>query len=203
MPFQMDGRDAMMAGTQMKGPIYLSARVDKDGDAISKNPGDIVGTLTVKTLPAKGRRCSSTRSCRWKTCSAKSLASPRRPSCSCRPLHLARRRYADGARTEGRPVCSSPRCSRRWSPRRRSVLAGRTRSHRVPRERRTVAVSGIEKGIGMPNYGRLKELVSHRVTFEYDTGARIVGYIAACKPGTEPCSWCRCPVSISSTTRAS
>jgi hypothetical protein len=36
----------------------------------------------------------------------------------------------------------------------------------------------------MPNYGRLKELVSHRVTFEYDTGARIVGYIAACKPGT-------------------
>jgi hypothetical protein len=38
----------------------------------------------------------------------------------------------------------------------------------------------------MPNYGRLKELVSHRVTFEYDTGARIVGYIAACKPGTGP-----------------
>jgi hypothetical protein len=38
----------------------------------------------------------------------------------------------------------------------------------------------------MPNYGRLKELVSHRVTFEYDTGARIVGYIAACKPGNGP-----------------
>jgi hypothetical protein len=35
----------------------------------------------------------------------------------------------------------------------------------------------------MPNYSKLHELVSHRVTFEYDTGARVVGYIAACKPG--------------------
>jgi hypothetical protein len=35
----------------------------------------------------------------------------------------------------------------------------------------------------MPNYAKLHELVSHRVTFEYDTGARVVGYIAACKPG--------------------
>ena len=38
----------------------------------------------------------------------------------------------------------------------------------------------------MPNYARLHELVSHRVTFEYDTGAKIVGYIAACKPATGP-----------------
>jgi len=38
----------------------------------------------------------------------------------------------------------------------------------------------------MPNYAKLNELVSHRVTFEYDTGARIVGYIAACKPGSGP-----------------
>jgi hypothetical protein len=38
----------------------------------------------------------------------------------------------------------------------------------------------------MPNYAKLHELVSHRVTFEYDTGARIVGYIAACKPGSGP-----------------
>jgi hypothetical protein len=38
----------------------------------------------------------------------------------------------------------------------------------------------------MPNYQKLHELVSHRVTFEYDSGARIVGYIAACKPGAGP-----------------
>jgi hypothetical protein len=38
----------------------------------------------------------------------------------------------------------------------------------------------------MANYTKLHELVSHRVTFEYDTGAKIVGYVAACKPGSGP-----------------
>lgn len=36
----------------------------------------------------------------------------------------------------------------------------------------------------MPDYSKLHELVSHRVTIEYDTGARIVGYLAACQPGS-------------------
>jgi len=36
----------------------------------------------------------------------------------------------------------------------------------------------------MPEYGKLRDLISHRVTFEYDTGARVVGYIAACKPAS-------------------
>jgi hypothetical protein len=39
---------------------------------------------------------------------------------------------------------------------------------------------------GMPDYAKLRELVSHRVAFEYDTGARIVGYLAQCRPGTGP-----------------
>ena len=34
----------------------------------------------------------------------------------------------------------------------------------------------------MPQYGKIRDFVSHRVTFEYDTGARIVGYITSCKP---------------------
>jgi hypothetical protein len=38
----------------------------------------------------------------------------------------------------------------------------------------------------MPNYAKLRELVSHRVTFDYDTGARVVGYVASCKPPTGP-----------------
>ncbi len=29
-------------------------------------------------------------------------------------------------------------------------------------------------------------MVSHRVTFEFDSGAKIVGYIAACAPATGP-----------------
>jgi hypothetical protein len=38
----------------------------------------------------------------------------------------------------------------------------------------------------MPDYARLRELVSHRVCIEYDTGARIVGYVAQVRPSTGP-----------------
>lgn len=38
----------------------------------------------------------------------------------------------------------------------------------------------------MPDYSRLHELVSHRVAIEYDTGARIVGYLADCRPAQGP-----------------
>ena len=34
----------------------------------------------------------------------------------------------------------------------------------------------------MPDYKKLRDMVSHRVTFEYDTGAKVVGYIASCAP---------------------
>lgn len=34
----------------------------------------------------------------------------------------------------------------------------------------------------MPDYSRLRDLVSHRVVIEYDTGARIVGYLASVRP---------------------
>ncbi len=38
----------------------------------------------------------------------------------------------------------------------------------------------------MPNYAKLHDLVSHRVTIEYDTGARITGYLASCQPANGP-----------------
>ena len=38
----------------------------------------------------------------------------------------------------------------------------------------------------MPDYKKLRDMVSHRVTFEYDTGAKIVGYIASCAPAAGP-----------------
>lgn len=53
MPFQLDSRDAMVVGTQLKPPVVVSARVDKDGDAMTKNPGDVTATTTVKALPAE------------------------------------------------------------------------------------------------------------------------------------------------------
>ena len=34
----------------------------------------------------------------------------------------------------------------------------------------------------MPDYTSIRDMVSHRVTFEFDTGARVIGYLAACAP---------------------
>jgi hypothetical protein len=53
MAFQLDSRNAMVVGTVLKAPVVLNVRVDKDGDAITKNPGDVTGSLTVKALPAE------------------------------------------------------------------------------------------------------------------------------------------------------
>lgn len=38
----------------------------------------------------------------------------------------------------------------------------------------------------MPNYSKLHDLISHRVTIEYDTGAHITGYLASCQPASGP-----------------
>lgn len=38
----------------------------------------------------------------------------------------------------------------------------------------------------MPNYSKLHDLISHRVTIEFDTGARITGYLASCQPSSGP-----------------
>lgn len=38
----------------------------------------------------------------------------------------------------------------------------------------------------MPNYSKLHDMVSHRVTIEYDTGARVTGTIASCQPTSGP-----------------
>ena len=35
--------DVMMAGTVLNGTVRVEARIDQDGDAISKQPGDVVG----------------------------------------------------------------------------------------------------------------------------------------------------------------
>ena len=34
----------------------------------------------------------------------------------------------------------------------------------------------------MPNYAKLHDYISHRITIEYDTGAKITGYLASCQP---------------------
>ena len=43
LDFTVTQRDVMMGGTQLAGSVSVSARVDQDGDAISKQAGDIEG----------------------------------------------------------------------------------------------------------------------------------------------------------------
>jgi hypothetical protein len=38
----------------------------------------------------------------------------------------------------------------------------------------------------MPDYAKLRDMVSHRLTFELDNGARIVGYLGATRPAQGP-----------------
>ncbi len=38
----------------------------------------------------------------------------------------------------------------------------------------------------MPDYKKIRDMISHRVTFEYDTGAKLVGYLASCAPAQGP-----------------
>jgi hypothetical protein len=38
----------------------------------------------------------------------------------------------------------------------------------------------------MPDYKKIREMISHRVTLDYDTGAKLVGYLASCAPPQGP-----------------
>jgi cytochrome c-type biogenesis protein CcmH len=53
LAFTLDSRDAMMAGTAMQGKVIVNARIDKDGDAMTKNPGDVTGVTKPVEPPAK------------------------------------------------------------------------------------------------------------------------------------------------------
>lgn len=44
LPFTLTGNGPMAMGP-LSGSIKISARVDKDGDAMSKNPGDVIGEV--------------------------------------------------------------------------------------------------------------------------------------------------------------
>ena len=53
LKFSLDSRDAMLAGTTLSGKVVVTARVDKDGDAITKNPGDVTGQTKPVEPPKK------------------------------------------------------------------------------------------------------------------------------------------------------
>jgi hypothetical protein len=53
LKFALDSRDAMIAGTTLSGKVVVTVRVDKDGDAITKNPGDVIGQSKPVEPPKK------------------------------------------------------------------------------------------------------------------------------------------------------
>ena len=55
LPFTLSGSHTMQPGSGLFGKVRLQARVDKDGDAMSKNPGDVVGEVgDLVEVPASG-----------------------------------------------------------------------------------------------------------------------------------------------------
>ena len=57
LPFELSEAQAMVGGTELTGDVVVSARYDHDGDAMSKQPGDVVGSLRVK-IPAENVKIS-------------------------------------------------------------------------------------------------------------------------------------------------
>jgi len=51
LPFELSEANAMVANTQLTGDVFVIAHYDQDGDATSKQPGDVLGQMKVK-VPA-------------------------------------------------------------------------------------------------------------------------------------------------------
>jgi hypothetical protein len=52
-PFKLTERNAMIKGTSFSGKVVVMAWIDQDQDAVSKQPGDVLGMVQA-TIPAKG-----------------------------------------------------------------------------------------------------------------------------------------------------
>jgi len=52
LAFEITERNLMIAGAQFQGDVVIEARADQDSDAISRQPGDILGTAKAK-IPAE------------------------------------------------------------------------------------------------------------------------------------------------------
>jgi cytochrome c-type biogenesis protein CcmH len=53
LAFKLSSANVMVAGTPFAGQMQLTARVDKDGEAMTRAAGDVEGTVKV-TVPQKG-----------------------------------------------------------------------------------------------------------------------------------------------------
>jgi hypothetical protein len=46
--FLLDDTNVMIAGTKLEGEIEITARLDQDGDAMTRNPGDVSGKVRTR-----------------------------------------------------------------------------------------------------------------------------------------------------------
>lgn len=53
LEFKLSAANVMVAGTPFAGPMQLTARIDKDGEAMTREAGDVEGSVKV-TVPQKG-----------------------------------------------------------------------------------------------------------------------------------------------------
>lgn len=53
MPFELTQANVMMQGLKFEGNVQITARLDRDGEATSREPGDVEGLLKA-TIPTKG-----------------------------------------------------------------------------------------------------------------------------------------------------
>lgn len=54
LPFELTQANVMLEGTTLQGKVVISARVDQDGDAMTKQVGDLEGVTKPIVVPAKG-----------------------------------------------------------------------------------------------------------------------------------------------------
>ncbi|MCB9539077.1 MAG: hypothetical protein H6704_22845 [Myxococcales bacterium] len=50
LTYEVSSADVMMQGTALEGAVRIEARVDQDGDALSKTPGDVTGDGPATTV---------------------------------------------------------------------------------------------------------------------------------------------------------
>ena len=161
LAFDLSAADMPFQNGAFDGELTLTARIDQDGDPMSHQKGDVLGHA------AEGAgRLEERAAARW-------IRSRRRPSRWRRaPGADGRRPPADAA--AGTPAAGAPAVAAR-----RDVVrvGGRAASRRGSGPSRVVVIRSAAM-----DYKKLRDMVSHRVTFEYDSGSKVVGYVASCLP---------------------
>lgn len=53
LAFELTERNQMIRGTELAGDVVVTVRYDQDGDAITRQPGDVTGNARVKIPSAQ------------------------------------------------------------------------------------------------------------------------------------------------------